>query len=214
MNWQHFQTFAWLRWRILRNQWRRAGAVNAVLMMIVVVVAILGVIPLFLGSIVLGVYAIPKASPVHLLYACDAIVLAFLFFWSIGLITELQRSDPLTLSKFLHLPVSANSAFVINYLSSLLRLSLIVFGPVLLAFSLALVWTKGIVFLPVLPALAAFFLDGHGPDLSISRMAGVADEQPAPASHRGRDHDDRVRPDLSITEFDQLYRAVASREPR
>ncbi len=158
VTWRHFQTFVWLRWRILRNQWRRAGAVNAVLMMIAVTVALLAVIPLFLGSIALGVYAIPKATPVQLMYACDAIVLGFLFFWSIGLITELQRSDPLTLSKFLHLPVSANSAFVINYLSSLLRLSLIVFGPVMLAFSLALVWTRGIIFLPVFPALAAFFL--------------------------------------------------------
>ena len=42
--------------------------------------------------------------------------------------------------------------------SSLLRLSLIVFVPVLLGFSLALVWTRGISLVPVLPALAAFLL--------------------------------------------------------
>ena len=30
VNWQHLQAFVWLRWRLLVNQWRRAGAVNAV----------------------------------------------------------------------------------------------------------------------------------------------------------------------------------------
>jgi ABC-2 type transport system permease protein len=92
------------------------------------------------------------------MYAADAVVVAFLFFWGIGLIAELQRTEPLSLSKFMHLPVSVNGAFLINYLSSLLRLSLIVFVPVLLGFSLALVWTGGVLLLPVLPALAAFLL--------------------------------------------------------
>ena len=85
-------------------------------------------------------------------------IVAFLFFWGIGLVTELQRTEPLSLAKFLHLPVSVNGAFLINYLSSLLRLSLIIFGPVMLGFGLALVVAKGILLLPVLPLLAAFLL--------------------------------------------------------
>ena len=85
-------------------------------------------------------------------------MVAFLFFWMIGLITELQRTDPLSLSKFMHLPVSPNGAFLINYVSSLLRLSLIMFLPVMLAFALALVVSKGFSMLLVLPLLAAFVL--------------------------------------------------------
>ena len=158
MNWQHLQAFVWLRWRLLKNQWRRAGAVNAVLMMIVVFSALVTAIPLFIGCLMLGIYTIPAATPAQLMYVGDGVIVAFLFFWGIGLVTELQRTEPLSLSKFLHLPVSVNGAFLINYVSSLLRLSLIVFVPVMLAFSLALVWTKGILMLPVLPALAAFLL--------------------------------------------------------
>ena len=158
MNWRHMQAFIWLRWRLLLNQWRRAGAFNAVLMMIVSVAALVTAIPLLIGSFMLGLYAIPKAAPEHLMYAWDGLIAAFLFFWSIGLITELQRSEPLALSKFLHLPVSPNGAFLINYISSLLRLSLIVFGPVMLGFTLALVFVKGILLLFVLPLLAAFML--------------------------------------------------------
>ena len=126
MNWQHLQAFVWLRWRLLENQWRRAGAFNAVLMMIVAIGALVTAIPLFIGCFMLGLYAIPKATPVQLMYAWDGVIVAFLFFWGIGLVTELQRTEPLSLSKFLHLPVSVNGAFLINYVSSLLRLSLIV----------------------------------------------------------------------------------------
>jgi hypothetical protein len=156
--WQQLQAFFWLRWRLLVNQWRRAGAVNLVLMMILVVAALVTALPLFVGSLALGVYLIPKAEPAQLMYAWDGLVVVFLFFWCIGLATELQRSEPLALSKFLHLPVSASGAFLINYLSSFLRLSLIVFVPLMLGFGLALLVVKGVVMLPVLLSVAAFLL--------------------------------------------------------
>ncbi len=158
MNWEHLKAFVWLRWRLLYNQNRRAGVLNAVITSIAIAAAILGAIPLFIGSYLLGLYAIPKAQPAHLMYAWDAILGVFLFLWMVGLITELQRTDPLSLSKFLHLPVSPNGAFLINYVSSLLRLSLIIFLPVMLAFALALVVVKGVSMLLVLPLVAAFVL--------------------------------------------------------
>jgi len=158
VNWRHLQAFVWLRWRLLFNQWRKAGILNAVLMLIVAIGALVAAIPLFIGCFILGLYAIPKAAPAHLMYAWDGVIAVFLFFWGIGLVTELQRTEPLSLSKFLHLPVSVNGAFLINYVSSLLRLSLIIFGPVMLAFALALIVVKGIWLLPVLPSLAAFLL--------------------------------------------------------
>ncbi len=158
MNWQHLQAFVWLRWRLLANQWRRAGALNAILLTIVAIGALVTAIPLLIVSFLIGQFAIPRAAPEHLLYAWDVVIVAFLFFWSIGLLTELQRTEPMSLSKFLHLPVSVNGAFLINYVSSLCRLSLIIFLPVMLGFSLALIVTKGFFLLPVLPMLAAFLL--------------------------------------------------------
>ena len=158
MNWRHLQAFVWLRWRLLRNQWKRAGTVNAVLMMIVTFGVLATAIPLFIGSFVLGLYAIPGLAPVHLMYAWDALVVGFLFFWGIGLITDLQKDEPLSLGKVLHLPVSVGGAFLINYLSSMVRLSLLLFAPAMLGFSLALIRVKGIALLPVLPLLAGFLL--------------------------------------------------------
>lgn len=158
MNWQHLTAFLWLRWRLMVNQWRRAGSLIVALMIVVAVLAVATAVPLLIGCFIAGTYLIPKAEPVHLMYAWDGVLVAFAFFWMIGLITELQRSEPLSLSKFLHLPVSVNGAFLINYVSSLLRLSLIMFVPVMIGFCLALVSTKGSLFLLAFPALAAFLL--------------------------------------------------------
>ena len=40
MNWQHLKTFLWLRWRLGANQLRRAGAVNFVVLVILIMFGI------------------------------------------------------------------------------------------------------------------------------------------------------------------------------
>ncbi len=158
MNWQHLQALLWLRWRLLVNHWRRGGAFNAMLMIVVAWCALVLVVPLFIASLALGILAFPHATPVHLLYAWDGLLVAFLFFWGIGLMTDLQRTESLSLAKFMHLPVSIRGAFLINYASSLLRLSLIVFVPAMLGLGLAMVYVKGPRLLVIFPLLLAFLL--------------------------------------------------------
>ena len=86
-------------------------------------------------------------------------VVAFLFFWMIGLLTELQRAEGLALDKFLHLPVSPAGAFLINYLSSLFSLTLIVFVPAMIGLiARAGRSPMGPAMLLALPLLAAFVL--------------------------------------------------------
>ncbi|HEY5312808.1 MAG TPA: hypothetical protein VIK18_09820, partial [Pirellulales bacterium] len=58
----------------------------------------------------------------------------------------------------LHLPVSLGSAFVINYLSSLLNLTLLVFVPAALGLSLGLAAARGPAMLLLVPLLVAFLL--------------------------------------------------------
>lgn len=158
MIWQHLQAVIWLRRRLLANQWVRGGRLNAALMSVFGVAASLMAILLCVGAFALGMLAIPHTEPVHLLYAWDALVVAFLFFWGVGLLADLQRTEPLSLAKFLHLPVSIQGAFLINYLSSWVSLCLLVFVPVFVGFALALVWVGGLRQLIVFPLLAAFVL--------------------------------------------------------
>jgi ABC-2 type transport system permease protein len=158
VNWKHLQAFVWLRWRLLYNQWRRAGALNVVLLTILTVAALTTAIPLLIGSFMLGTMLIPKAQPAQLMYVWDGLIAVFLIFWLVGLAAELQRTEPISLSKFLHLPVSVSGVFLINYVSSLLRLSLILVGPVMFGYGLALGVVKGVSMLAVIPLLAAFLL--------------------------------------------------------
>ena len=158
MNLSHFRAFVWLRWRLFANQMRRGGVVNAVFMAIIAVGALLMAAAASAGGFLAGLFLLPRATPAVLLYVWDGVVLMFLFAWTIGLLVELQRSEVLSLDKFLHLPVSLKSAFLINYLSSLVNLSLIVFVPVMAATILGLTFGKGPAMLVLFPLLAAFVL--------------------------------------------------------
>jgi hypothetical protein len=158
VNWQHFRAFLWLRWRLRINQLKRAGTANAVILAGLVVFALCVAAGLFVGSFLIGLFLLGDVSPPILLLVWDGIVVAFLFFWGIGVVTDLQQAEVLSLDKFLHLPVSLSGVFLINYLSSLVNLTLVVFLPAMLALSLALVFTRGPAMLLVLPLLTAFLL--------------------------------------------------------
>ena len=158
MNWQHLRTIAWLRWRLTVNQWRKGGKINAVVSMIVAGVgAVASVAALFVGILV-GVLLFPRMQADSLLFMWDILVLAFLFFWLMGVITDLQRSEVLSLDKLMHLPVSLGGAFLLNYFSSWLSLSLVLFLFSTLGLSIALVFTKGLAMLVLFPLVISFVL--------------------------------------------------------
>jgi len=158
VNWQHLKTIAWLRWRLTANQWKKGGSVNAILGLVLLGVALLVAGVSLVISFALGLTLFPRCEPDHLLVFWDVLVIVFLFFWLTGLMTELQRSEALSFDKLLHLPVSLRGTFLLNYLSSLISLSLIVFLPTAIGVSLALVWVKGPALLILFPLLATFLL--------------------------------------------------------
>ncbi len=161
MNLQHFQAFLWLRWRLLVNQMRRGGSANAVIAVILAVLAVIAASGLFVAFFLVGWLALPLAVPAVpdvFLWVWDGLIVAFLFAWMLGLIIELQRSEVLSLDKFLHLPVSLRGVFLINYLSSLFSFTMLLFLPSMVALALGLTAARGPAGLLALPALAAFLL--------------------------------------------------------
>jgi hypothetical protein len=155
---QHFRAFLWLRWRLFVNQLRRAGTANTVILAILLVGALCLSVVFFVSLFLVGLFALGDASPLILMYVWDGLIGFFLFWWLIGLVTELQRSEVLSLHKLLHLPVSPWNAFLINYLSSLLSVSLIVFVPGMVGLSLGLAFSRGPAALLELLLVAAFLL--------------------------------------------------------
>ena len=200
MNAAHLWTFLWLRWRLFANQMRRAGAVNAVLTSFMAVAALFVAAALFLIFFFVGLLALPTVDPSVLLYVWDGLVMAFLFTWSVGLLVQLQRSEVLSLDKFLHLPVSLSGAFFINYLSSLATLSMVVFLPAMVAPEPRPDPRPGTGPARSAAAVGRLLSHGHGLDVPVPGLAGVADGQPAPAAHGGRAGDGGVHSDLPAAE--------------
>jgi hypothetical protein len=156
VNREHFKAFLWLRWRLRVNQFRKGGAVNAAIFLVFAVFCAMAAAMLFITGLIVGLFAFENAPAYAHLFTWDGIILAVLFGWMIGLITDLQRSEALSLDRFLHLPVSLSGAFLINYLSSLFSLTLVVFVPGMIGLIIGLTLGKSLMFALLLPLLAAF----------------------------------------------------------
>src|SRR4030042_3987501 len=139
MNWSQLRTIIWLRWRLTRNQWSRGGKLNAVL---TIIIAVIGLALSFAGGIsglLAGTFVLSKASPPVMLIVWDLIFGVFLFMWLAGIVSEIQRSEIIAISRLLHLPISLRNVFIIHYLASHLNFSIILFLPGMLGLSLGLI---------------------------------------------------------------------------
>ena len=129
-------------------------SVGALLMAIAVVAAGCA----FLMALLLGVFLLPDASPVAVLWAWDGVLLAFVFFRVLGVATDLRVADALSMQNFLHLPLAPRDVFVLNAVAQHLQPSPLIFGAALLGLSVASIFALGpghVILLPL--ALAAFW---------------------------------------------------------
>ena len=156
MDWSQLRTILWLRWRLTRNQWSRGGTLNLILTLIIMIIVLLiGAIGGIAG-LLFGAFALDTFSPVRMLVMWDVIIAAFLFFWVIGLVSEIQRSESIDIGKLLHLPASLKDIFIINYFASLLTLSIIVFVPVMLGLCIGLALGRSLMMAVLLPLVLGF----------------------------------------------------------
>lgn len=151
MDTDQLRTILWLRWRLSRNQWARAGRVAAVLTLIVVALGLVAGAGGALAGLLAGGFALPKVPPTMLLAIWDAVIVVFLFFCMMSIVSEIQRSETIDIGRMLHLPISLRQIFVINYLASHLSLSIILFVPGMVGLALGLTLGRGLVMLWLLP---------------------------------------------------------------
>ena len=156
--WRHLQTFLWLNWRIRSNRRKRAAAGSIIIEWILSFLSIFSGAVTFAIGFSAGVWILPNASAPIVMLVWDGVAAGFLFFWMLELVNELQRSEVLSMQKFLHLPVSLSSVFLINYAASLFTLSTTLFFPLMTGLSAGLIVSKGPVMLLLFPVLAGFLL--------------------------------------------------------
>ncbi len=156
MNWNQLGTILWLRWRLTRNQWLRGGQINAIITMIITVIGLFASVMGGFVGILVGTFAMSTTSPWVMLGIWDAIIGAFLFFWMLGIVAEIQRSETIDIGKMLHLPVSLRDIFIINYLTSHLTPVIIFFLPGMVGLCLGLTLGRNFFMILLLPLVLGF----------------------------------------------------------
>lgn len=151
MNWEQLKTILWLRWRLTCNQWRKSGGLGAVLAAIVSGAAVMLGGVMFVAGLLIGALALGEVKPDVVMIVWLGVTAVFLFFWLIGLLSELQRSETIDLQRLLHLPVVLGQLFVVNYVVSLATLSTVLAVPVMTGLALGLTYSRGPGMLLMLP---------------------------------------------------------------
>lgn len=147
----------WMRYRILVNRFKKSGKLSKFFVALLLVTSVVIGIGGFVAALLLGLAELEGAEAKHILWIWLGLALAFLFFWMVGLMAELQRSDSMSFKNLLHLPVSLEWVFLYNYLSSFISLSILIFLPPMLGFALALVLVFGAKMLLGLLLVFGFF---------------------------------------------------------
>ena len=157
MSWEQLKTLLWLRWRLTRNQWIKLGRVNAFICMAFTVIGLLAALTGGVTGFLLGIFTMADASPLKLMFIFDLFLLPFLFFWMLGVLTEIQRSEAIDLGRLFHLPVTLHGVFVTNYLTSLVTPSIVMMAPLMFGFCGGLALSKGPGMLWLFPLVLGLF---------------------------------------------------------
>ncbi len=158
MNWNQLRAFIWLRWRLSLNQGRRLGRANVVIGRLIRVFAVVLAIGSLVAGYLLGRYVLADSTPTQLMMVFSFVVIAYLLVLLMGLMSEMQRSEMLSLERFLHLPVSPAGAFLINYVGSSLTLTSLLFVPGVTGLTVGILVSHGVSMWPLLLLAPAFFL--------------------------------------------------------
>lgn len=156
MNRSQLRAILWLRWRLTRNRIRRLGTVNAVVTWVIMSVGCVASWAGGIGGVLLGRFALAQSQPVVLLGVLDLAVFIYMLFWLTSLLIELQRSESIDLTKLLHLPISLQKVFVLNYIVSLFTPSIVLTVPALTGLAIGLALGRGIRWLLLMPLVLGF----------------------------------------------------------
>lgn len=158
MNVAHLTGIVRMRWQLMRNRLSKSGTANAVISMILLVIAAIASLSSFVFAVVAGGFLLSRMQPQYMIYVWDALAGAFLFGWAIAIMVELQQAETMSLKNLLHLPISLANAFVLNYASSFASLTVLLFLPAMIGVCVASVMQYGIASLWSFALLASFLL--------------------------------------------------------
>lgn len=156
MNWEQFRAILWLRWRLTRNQLTRGSGFGAVIAALAGVILVMVALGASVGATLVGALALGKVSAMVLMFVWDGVTFFAILFSFIAVLTELQRSETIDLTRLLHLPISLRQVFVFNYLTSLVSLGTVLCLALMLGLATGLTISRGLRFVLAVPLALTF----------------------------------------------------------
>ncbi|MCC6202527.1 MAG: ABC transporter permease [Gammaproteobacteria bacterium] len=152
------RTLLWLRGRLLLNHTRRHGKASLVIYVVFQLIAAGCAVAALVTGYLLGRGPLAHQPPGAVLLTIVGVTAFYLLFALVGLLSDLQQSDALSLRRLLHLPMTARGAFLVNYAVTCLGLNTLVCGGAMLGLSLGLWLEVGTAAALLLPLSGAFFV--------------------------------------------------------
>ncbi|QEG20703.1 hypothetical protein [Mariniblastus fucicola] len=156
MNLSQFLALMRLRFQLSLNQIRKGGRVNSILYSIASVGILLFAVTSFVSAIGIGASWMSGREVSSILVIWNAIVLGFLVMWCFYVLNRLQQNDVISIDKLLHLPMTFQGAFLLNYLSTFANFTLLAIAPVMLGLAIAMPIARGWTSAIAIPLTLAF----------------------------------------------------------
>ena len=145
-----------LAWKLSRRRWERQSPLLGGIAVLVTVIGVGSAVTALFMAYLLGVSLLPGLEPFTVLLVWDAVIVAFLVLWLAGLLVQLQLGgESLALEKLRHMPVSPMGAFLMNFASAQMRVSLVISLAVMLGLAGASAMVLGAGHLILLPLVMA-----------------------------------------------------------
>jgi hypothetical protein len=162
--WSHAKTLLWLKFTLLRHTWTKfVGARLALILMILLYISAFILSLAIAAGVFFFIFFLSDEVPAEtglpfaILVSCDVLLAIFLFFWFMGLLTEIQRSDLIDFRKMLYLPVSLRMVFVLNFADSLLSPALMFYVFPVTALILGLIVIGRSLAVAAIPLAAGYY---------------------------------------------------------
>ncbi len=156
MNLTHFVALIQLRYHLTCNQVKKAGKLNIVISILAIICGLICSVSAFFIGILGGAVWFQDVSTTTILITWNVIVAAFLAMWTVGLLVELQQTELMSIDKLLHLPISLRGAFFLNYSSSFVNTTIILFTPMMIGLSLGMTLARGWALVLSIPLVTGF----------------------------------------------------------
>lgn len=143
MNPKQLMALVKLRYQLTTNQIKQGGKLNIVFAYIFYGVVAIAACSSFFIAAIGGAFWFRDLTSFDVIMTWNIIAGVFLAMWILGMVGELQQTELISLDRLLHLPVSLQGGFFLNYLSTFFNGTFLVFAPLMLGMSVGMVLAQG-----------------------------------------------------------------------